>query len=147
VRGNRCPGSGKPPLRVLSLAQRVLLGSRFTVHQGRAVCAMCCAEVGLNITGVSAVHANGKVPVVEMSEGADHPLRKRSQRAIATVPAVGDPLDPTNLEDLRQWIETLPRQAPAVLERDRALRIIEELQRLQRRERDLRTLLADLEDN
>jgi hypothetical protein len=143
---NRCLGSGKPPMRVLALPQRVLLGDRFTVHQGRAICAVCGAEVGLNVTGVSAAHSSGKVPVDDVSESPGHQPTKRSERTIATVAAVGDVLDPTNLEDLRQWMEMLPHREPAVLDRDRALRIVEELQRLQRRERELRTLIADLDD-
>jgi hypothetical protein len=51
MRENRCPGSGKSPMRVLLEAQRVLLGDHFAVHQGRAICAVCCAEVGAHHNG------------------------------------------------------------------------------------------------
>jgi uncharacterized Zn finger protein (UPF0148 family) len=122
------------------------LGDRFTVHQGRAICAVCGAEVGLNVTGVAAVHANGKIPADEVSKSPSQQPPKRSDRSVARVPPVGDVLDPTNLEDLRHWIDMLPPGEPAILDRDRALRIVEELQRLQRHERELRSLLTDMDD-
>ena len=127
-------------------AQRVLLGDRFTVHQGRAICAVCGAEAGLNVTGVVAAHANGKLPVGDVAESPSPQPAKRSDRPVARVPPVGDVLDPTNLEDLRHWIDMLPPGKPAILDRDRALRIVEELQRLQRHERELRSLLIDGDD-
>jgi hypothetical protein len=130
-------------MRVLLEAQRVLLGDHFAVHQGRAICAVCCAEVGLTITGVATAHSSGKASVAEMSEGPSHQPTTQAQGTIASAPKVGDVLDPLNLEDLRQRIDMLPPGAAARLDREGALRIVEELQRLQRRERELRSLFAD----
>ena len=121
---NRCPGSGKPPIRVLRAAQRVLLGNRVSVHPGRAICVVCSAEVGLNVTGRTAKHPTGKVPAPEIPESPISNPPKRPERSVATIPTVGDVVDPTNREDLRRWIEMLPRGQAALLERDKALRLV-----------------------
>jgi hypothetical protein len=48
----KCPGSGQHPGRVFRLAERVLLGDGMTVHRGKALCAACGRQVGLNLSGL-----------------------------------------------------------------------------------------------
>lgn len=131
---DRCPGSAQRPKRVLRAAERVLIGDHMTVHRGRAICTVCGREVPLNMTGVVSAHSPGgsggqvadsALPTAEAREPSDAP----------PAPAE-DILEAANLEDLRRRIAVLPPGAPAPLDRDRALRIVEELQRLRRRDPD-----------
>jgi hypothetical protein len=59
---------------------------------------------------------------------------------------IGDLVDPHRLENLRRSIVMLPPGRPDGLDRNGALRIIEELQRLQRRDERYQRLVEQLRD-
>ncbi len=143
-RGDRCPGSGQRPTLILRAAERVLIGDHVTVHRGRAMCPVCGREVGLNATGLLTAHIRGRVGA---GDGADDFQPEVGEQTVAAVGRRAEILEPDRLEDLRRSIVMLPPGRLVSIDRERALGIIEELQRLQRSDRELRASLADWDED